>query len=240
MAIFWHIPWPNPEAFGICPWQRELLDGLLGADLIGFHIQAHCNNFLETVDRALESRIDRERFAVNRDGHHHAGAAVSDQRGDDCASEPTRRSERAAAHGARRAARATWASRRRSWGSASTASTTPRASRSASAASSAFFEKYPVYQRQFTFVQIGAPSRTHIQRYHDLMDGSGARSRAHQPPLPDQRWKPIVFLKRHHSHEEILPYYRTADLCLVTSLHDGMNLVAKEFVASRATMSKEC
>ena len=65
VAIFWHIPWPNPEAFGICPWQRELLDGLLGADLIGFHIQSHCNNFLETVDRALESRIDRERFAVN-------------------------------------------------------------------------------------------------------------------------------------------------------------------------------
>ena len=69
VAIFWHIPWPNPEAFGICPWQRELLDGLLGADLIGFHIQAHCNNFLDTVDRALESRIDRERFAVNRGGH---------------------------------------------------------------------------------------------------------------------------------------------------------------------------
>ena len=69
MAIFWHIPWPNPEAFGICPWQRELLDGLLGADLIGFHIQSHCNNFLETVDRALESRIDWEHFAVNRHGH---------------------------------------------------------------------------------------------------------------------------------------------------------------------------
>ena len=62
VAIFWHIPWPNPEAFGICPWQRELLDGLLGADLIGFHVQGHCNNFLETVDRALESRIDWARY----------------------------------------------------------------------------------------------------------------------------------------------------------------------------------
>ena len=66
VAIFWHIPWPNPEAFGICPWQRELLDGLLGADLVGFHTQAHCNNFLETVDAALESRIEWERFAVKR------------------------------------------------------------------------------------------------------------------------------------------------------------------------------
>src|SRR5712692_9346039 len=69
IAIFWHIPWPNPEAFGICPWQCELLDGLLGADLVGFHVQSHCNNFLETVDRALESRIEWERFAVNREGH---------------------------------------------------------------------------------------------------------------------------------------------------------------------------
>src|ERR1700680_1449852 len=70
VAIFWHIPWPNPEAFGICPWQRELLDGLLGADLIGFHLQAHCNNFLDTIDRALESRIEREHFAVNRNGNY--------------------------------------------------------------------------------------------------------------------------------------------------------------------------
>ena len=69
VAIFWHIPWPNPEAFGICPWQHELLDGMLGADLIGFHIQAHCNNFLQTVDRTLESRIDWEHFAVNRNRH---------------------------------------------------------------------------------------------------------------------------------------------------------------------------
>ena len=72
VAIFWHIPWPNPEAFGICPWQHELLDGLLGADLIGFHIQSHCNNFLESVDRTLECRLEWERFAVElpRRPHH--------------------------------------------------------------------------------------------------------------------------------------------------------------------------
>ncbi len=69
VAIFWHIPWPNAEAFGICPWQRELIDGMLGADLIGFHIQSHCNNFLQTVDRTLESRIDWEHFAINREDH---------------------------------------------------------------------------------------------------------------------------------------------------------------------------
>jgi trehalose 6-phosphate synthase len=69
IAIFWHIPWPSSETFGICPWQAELLSGMLGADLVGFHVQAHCTNFLDTVDRTLESRIDWEHFAVNRAGH---------------------------------------------------------------------------------------------------------------------------------------------------------------------------
>src|SRR3954470_10783701 len=69
LAIFWHIPWPNPEAFGICPWQRELVDGLLGADLVAFHVQSHCNNFLQTVDRVVESRVDWEHFSVLRRDH---------------------------------------------------------------------------------------------------------------------------------------------------------------------------
>jgi len=69
IALFWHIPWPNPESFGICPWRKDLLVGMLGADLLGFHIQYHCNHFLDTVDQVLESRIDRERFNINRQGH---------------------------------------------------------------------------------------------------------------------------------------------------------------------------
>src|SRR6185369_12451762 len=72
VAIFWHIPWPSSESFGICPWQSELLHGMLGADLIGFHVQSHCTNFLQTVDRTLESRIDWEHFAVNRENHRTA------------------------------------------------------------------------------------------------------------------------------------------------------------------------
>jgi trehalose 6-phosphate synthase len=96
-----------------------------------------------------------------------------------------------------------------------------------------FLEKYPAYRGEFTFVQIGSPSRMHIRRYHDLMDEVIAESERINRRFQTSEWKPIVFLNRQHSHQEILPYYRTADLCLVTSLHDGMNLVAKEFVASR-------
>jgi trehalose 6-phosphate synthase len=97
-----------------------------------------------------------------------------------------------------------------------------------------FLEKYPKYQRQFTFLQIGAPSRTHIKRYHDLMGELAAEAERINWRFQSGKWKPILFLNRSHSHAEIERYYRAADLCLVTSLHDGMNLVAKEFLAARS------
>jgi len=229
VSIFWHIPWPNPEAFAICPWQRELLDGLLGADLIGFHVQAHCNNFLETVDRTLESRIDRERFAVNRGGHFSYVRPFPISVNFTHADPPEQSTyvERAALL--------------RNLGVDGTmmgigvdridyTKGIPERFR----AIEIFCEKYPAYRGQFTFVQIGAPSRTHIRRYNDLMKEVEFEAARINRRFENSVWRPIVFLPRHHSHEQILPYYRTADLCFVTSLHDCMNLVAKEYVASRA------
>ena len=96
-----------------------------------------------------------------------------------------------------------------------------------------FLEKYPRYQGQFTFVQIGAPSRSHLKRYHDLEAEIEAEAGRINWRFQKDKWRPIVLLNRSHSHREIEPYYAGADLCLVTSLHDGMNLVAKEFVAAR-------
>jgi len=96
-----------------------------------------------------------------------------------------------------------------------------------------FFEKYPTYLGQFTFVQIGAPSRTHIKRYHELLGEVEAEADRINWRFQTNQWKPILFLKRHHSHQEIQRYYKAADVCLVNSLHDGMNLVAKEYVAAR-------
>jgi trehalose 6-phosphate synthase len=96
-----------------------------------------------------------------------------------------------------------------------------------------FLESYPGYQGKFTFVQIGAPSRTHIKRYHDLLAQVEAEAERINWRFQSGKWRPIVFLKRQHSHQQIEPYYRAADLCLVTSLHDGMNLVAKEFLAAQ-------
>src|SRR6202034_4047568 len=96
-----------------------------------------------------------------------------------------------------------------------------------------FLELTPAYQRRFSFVQIVAPSGTHIDRYRNFLDEVTDEAARINARFQAGRWKPIVLVKRHHSHEEIERYFRAASVCLVTSLHDGMNLVSKEFVASR-------
>ena len=235
MAIFWHIPWPNPEAFGICPWQRELLDGLLGADLVGFHIQSHCNNFLETVDRALECRIEWERMTVTRGRHLTAvqpfpiSVELPDSNEDTLGRQANEESifiERAAllrqlesradflAIGVDRL---------------DYTKGIPERFRGVER----FLERHRSYRGRFTLVQIAAPTRTRICRYQDIMAEVESEAERINRRFQTRDWKPIILLKRHHSHQEIAAYYRAADICLVTSLHDGMNLVAKEFVASR-------
>ena len=231
VAIFWHIPWPNAEAFGICPWQRELLDGLLGADLVGFHVQAHCNNFLETVDRALESRIEWERFAVNRNGHHTLTRPFPISVAMETAENSTPRPELPHLERSRLLARL--GVRASFMGIGVDRVDYTKGIPERFRAVERLMESFPAYRGQFTFVQIGSPSRIHIQSYQNLMDEVVAEAERINRRFQTAEWKPIVFLQRQHSHAEILPYYRAADLCMVTSLHDGMNLVAKEFVAAR-------
>jgi trehalose-6-phosphate synthase/HAMP domain-containing protein len=231
VAIFWHIPWPNPEAFGICPWQRELLDGILGADLIGFHIQQHCNNFLETVDAALEARTEWERFAVTRGGHHTLvrpfpiSVAMNGHTKLSAPSElpHVERGHLLEQHGVRATFMGIGVDR------IDYTKGIPERFRGVET----FLELCPSYRGQFTFVQIASPSRTEIERYHDLIQEVEREADRINRRFQTSQWRPIVLLRRQHSHAEILPYYRTADLCMVTSLHDGMNLVAKEFVAAR-------
>ncbi len=232
VAIFWHIPWPNPEAFGICPWQRQLVDGLLGADLIGFHIQSHCNNFLETVDRIVESRVDWEHFSVLRQDHRTIVRPfpISVAFSEDHAAE---NSNYGFSYIERSALMRSLGVEATFMGIGVDRVDYTKGILERFLAIERFLEKYPSYQGKFTFVQIGAPSRTHIKRYHDLFAEVEAEADRINWRFQGGKWKPIVFLKRQHSHQEIEPYYRAADLCLVTSLHDGMNLVAKEFLAAR-------
>jgi len=97
-----------------------------------------------------------------------------------------------------------------------------------------FLEKNPQYKDKFVFIQLAAPSRTHIKRYHDLIGEIDELVEKKNWKYSDGLWKPIIYLKRHFSPEEIKPYYLLADICVVSSLHDGMNLVAKEYVASKS------
>ncbi|HUI43122.1 MAG TPA: trehalose-6-phosphate synthase [Terriglobia bacterium] len=231
VSVFWHIPWPNPQVFGICPWERELLDGLLGADCVGFHIQSHCNYFLETVDDALEARVDREHFAVHRHGHRTVVRPfpISVSLADDAEAKKRRSPylERAGLF------------KRLGVEGVYLGVGVDRVDYTKGLIErfrgiERFLERFPRYCGQFTFVQIGAPSRTEIERYASFLAEVDAESERINARFQSGRWKPIVFLKRHHTHREIAEYYRAADLCLVTSLHDGMNLVAKEFVATRS------
>ena len=225
VAIFWHIPWPNFEAFGICPWQRELLLGMLGADLIGFHTQYYCNNFLETVDRALEARIDWERFAVTRSDHTTYVKPFPISVAPEFVDDPPRvsRSELLRRLGISAEFIGVGVER-----IDYTKGLPERLS-----ALQFFFESYPQYRERLVFVQLAAPSRGTIGRYQEIQREVEEKVREINQMFQTKTWRPVLYLKAHHEHRDIWAYYRHADFCMVTSLHDGMNLVAKEFVSVR-------
>jgi len=229
VGIFWHIPWPNPEAFGICPWQREILEGLLGADLLGFHVQYHCDHFLETVDRALESRIEWERFAVNRGDHvtlvRPFPISVVFPEPEQAPAKPFH------AHQAEVLQEIGCEALYIGVGVDRVDYTKGILERFRGV--ERFLDKYPQYRGKFSFVQIGAPSRTNIPQYHDFIQQVEAEAARVNARFENAKWKPIWLRHRHHSHAEVERFYRASDVCLVTSLHDGMNLVAKEYVAAR-------
>ena len=230
VALFWHIPWPNPESFGICPWRQEILMGMLGADLIGFHIQFFCNNFLDTVDRFLESQIDWEEFSVRR-GEHRAlikpfpiSVAFDEEVGD------KKPQDKAAL---RETILKEIDVQARYIGVGVDRIDYTKGIPERFRAIERFLEKYPEFVETFTFIELAAPSRDHIRKYRELMAETEEIVEKVNWRFKTKKWKPIVYLKAHHSHEEIRRYYETADFCMVTSLHDGMNLVAKEFVIAR-------
>ncbi|MDP2924406.1 MAG: trehalose-6-phosphate synthase [Candidatus Omnitrophota bacterium] len=228
IALFWHIPWPNPEIFAICPYQREILDGMLACDLIGFHVQYHCNNFLDTANRLIECRVDTEKFSVIRanketfikafpisiDGYFSGSIPKSESATIDEIRKELELKGKIVAVGVDRIDYTKGIIER-------------------ILAVDRFLEKYPQYKKKFVLLQLAAPSRTHIKRYHELMAEIDELVEKKNWKYSDSNWKPIVYLKRHFSQEEIRPYYALADLCIVSSLHDGMNLVAKEYIASK-------
>jgi trehalose 6-phosphate synthase len=231
VGFFWHIPWPSPDAFRICPWGVELLEGMLGSDLIGFHLQQYCNHFLDTVDRLLESRRDWDQFAIDYRGHR------SRVRPFPISVQP-------------------WAERRVPMGEALQSEIDALAQQhkldglyvavgvdrldytkglpERLRAIDRFLERSPRHRGKFAFVQLGAPSRTHIRRYRDHIAEVEALADEINWKHQIDGWRPILFLKAHHDARAVHSFMRMASMCIVSSLHDGMNLVAKEYVAARA------
>lgn len=228
IALFWHIPWPNTEAFSICPYQAEILEGILGCDLIGFHVQYHCNNFIDTANRLLECRVDMEKFSIIRSGKEtlvrsfpiSVDVGISSSIDEDEKEEIARIRKEFELDGKIVA-----------FGVDRIDYTKGMAERMI--AVDRFLEKNPAYKGKFVFIQLGAPSRTHIKRYHDLIGELDELAEKINWKYMDNEWRPIIYIKRHFSPEEIKPFYRVADICIVSSLHDGMNLVAKEYIAAK-------
>ncbi|MGB5062731.1 MAG: trehalose-6-phosphate synthase, partial [Candidatus Competibacter sp.] len=233
VGLFWHIPWPNPEAFRICPWRAELLRGLLGADLVGFHLQQHCNNFLDTADRMTEARLDWDRFTVELHGH------VSQVRPFPIGVQPW--SERQAPSGIHLAHQIDELRERYSLDNVRVAVGIDRIDYTKGLperfrAVARFLERYPRYRGQFTLVQLSTPSRTYLRRYRDHLNELESLADTINWRFQTAAWKPIRFLVGDQDSATIHAFMRLAEINIVSSLHDGMNLVAKEFVAARSDL----
>jgi trehalose 6-phosphate synthase len=230
IVTFWHIPWPGGELFGICPFGPELLEGLLGSSILGFHVQAHCNNFIDSVDRSLEARIDREAQSVVLGGEETLVRAYPisiDWPSRWAAEAPPVPECRAQVF--------------RELGLAPDALLGVGVDRldytkgieERLLAVERLLARFPQFQGRFTFVQLAAPSRSRIPRYQELDRSVEELAVRINGRFGSGAYRPVVLLRAHHEPPAVYRTYRAADLCYVSSLHDGMNLVAKEFVAAR-------
>lgn len=226
VSLFWHIPWPNSEVIGICPWKEQLLDGMLGADVLGFHTRFHCLNFLETVQRFLECRVDLATMSV-------------EYRGEKTLVRPYPISVEWPYPSAPREA---GAKLRRELGIDESVHVTVGVERAdytkglleRLAAVEVLLERHPELIGGFALVQLAAPSRTQIKKYRDLVSDVEETAQSINRRFATATWKPVHLEIRGFSPQEVRLHYAMADSALVTPLHDGMNLVAKEYVASCA------
>jgi len=230
-AQFWHIPWPNPEAFRVCPQATEILEGLLGNDILGFHIRYHCLNFMESVDRFLESRINPETSSITRLGRETLvrdfPISIDFDSVEDRAMSPEIERKRAAIlsdHRLRNKLIAVGIDRMDY-----TKGIIERLD-----ALDRLFEKRPRLIGRFVFLQHGPLSRIYIRKYRDYNDEIYRRVVDINEKWKTKDWQPVILEKSHLPFDDVLAYYRAANVVLVSSIHDGMNLVAKEFVAARS------
>ena len=231
ILTFWHIPWPNPESFGICPWRREILEGMLGSTILGFHTRYHCKNFIETVDRYLEARIEHEHSTISFQEKDTlvesypisiewpGGAEVAAWAPvDECRQRVIQRlglpADVCLAVGVDRFDYTKGILERLN-------------------AVERLLEKWPSWIGRFVFVQVAAPTRSALDEYRSFQERIERVTERINQRFGRPGYQPVHLLAQHHEHDAVMELFRAADVCVVTSLHDGMNLVCKEFVAAR-------
>jgi trehalose 6-phosphate synthase len=230
VIIFWHIPWPNAESFGICPWREELLDGMLGSTIVGFHTRYHCQNFIETVDRYLEARIERESSIISHGGqltrveHYPISVQWPPEWVDSQLSIPLSRAKVLRVERLPDDVLLCVGVDRLDY---------TKGILERFAAIERLLEVHPEFIGKLVFVQIAAPSRSSLEEYKQFDARVRASAARVNSRFGRNGWEPIRLKAEHHDAPIVNEYYRAAQVCIVTSLHDGMNLVAKEFVAAR-------
>jgi trehalose 6-phosphate synthase len=229
VALFWHIPWPNAEVFRILPWRREVLEGLLANDLVGFHTRQHALNFLDAVASELEARVDRERLAVDRGArrtwvHHFPISVPADEFALMAEAPEARRAERAVReHLGLEGCKVALGVDRLDY----TKGIPERLE-----ALERLFEKYPEWVGKLCFIQVGVPSRVELPEYRAVLSRTRRLAGRINRRFPRAGGPTVELIIGNLDVRRLIPYYRMADLCTVTALHDGMNLVAKEYLAA--------
>lgn len=225
IALFWHIPWPSPSQFSICPWRKELLEGILGADLIGFHTQQYCNNFIDTVAAEIESRIDYEQFSITKDEHQTFVKPFPISIAFPDPEEPTHKDDTSAMEALN--------IQTEFLGIGVDRLDYTKGIPERFKGIEFFLNNHPEFREKFTFLQVASPTRESVPAYQHIADAVTEEAQRVNDLFATRTWKPIILEKKFYSHDQLRPLLRRAQVCLVTPVHDGMNLVAKEYVAAR-------
>ena len=227
---FWHIPWPTYEIFRTCPWQKEILDGLLGNDLLGFHVQPFCNNFLDSVEHDLKAEIDRTKYVITYRGKTTLVQpfpisvdfdSLSQDAGAEAIEQEIKNLRRELGLEGKYV------------GVGMDRMDYTKGIPQRLQALDKFFEEFPSYKGKVVFIQAGMPSRTRIERYQEVNQKIDELASSLNSKYGNDSWKPVIMMTRQLTPVTLSALRRLANFCVVSSLHDGMNLVAKEFVSSR-------
>lgn len=228
-AHFWHIPWPQNETFRACPWKNKILEGLLANDLIGFHTRYHCNNFLETVDRNIEAKTDRAEYSVsyNREKTFVMPFPISVDY-----DKISRMSDQVAS-GEVESLKKKYGLHNRTVILGVERIDYTKGIPEKLKALDWLLQKNPEYVEKLVYVQIGSPSRMRLDEYRRVNEEIEELVEDINWRHGTDKWAPVLYLNQHHDFDDIVGFYRMADCCLVSSLHDGMNLVAKEYLSAK-------